>query len=166
MSKKEKSPPTGAASEVALIAQGLDVLDFPGHLFRVLDTRTAEYYTAFSPKPEVTPRQVAVLLALNRAGTASQARLSEMIRTDRNTLSEMITRLVQRGSIERTPSNEDRRAFDLRLTEEGRALLFEVLPSMLQAQQAVLNPLPAEYQQIFLKCLRHLAQYSELTPLN
>lgn len=166
MTRKDTSTPNRAAAEVALIAQGLDVLDFPGHLFRVLDTRVAECYTGLSPKPEVTPRQVGVLLALFRAGTASQARLSEMIRIDRNTLSEMITRLVQRGSIERTPSSEDRRAFDLTLTAEGKALLFEVLPFMIQAQQAVLRPLPVEYHQIFLKCLRHMAEHTDPTPLN
>lgn len=166
MTRKDKSTGKQSASEVALIAQGLEVLDFPGHLFRVLDTRTAECYAAQTPRPDVTPRQVGVLLALFRAGTVSQARLSEIIRIDRNTLSEMITRMVQRGLIERLPSSEDRRAFDLTITAQGKDLLLELLPHMIQAQQAVLRPLPVEYHQIFLKCLRHLAEHTEPTPLN
>ncbi len=166
MAKKDKPSGKQTAAEMALIAQGLEVLDFPGHLFRVLDTRTTECYAALTPRPDVTPRQVGVLLALFRAGTVSQARLSDIIRIDRNTLSEMITRMVQRGLIERSPSSEDRRAFDLTITPEGRDLLLELLPVMVQTQQAVLLPLPVEYHQIFLKCLRHLAEYTEPTPLN
>lgn len=166
MTRKDKAPSKQSDAELALIAKELEVLDFPGHLFRVLDTRTAECYAALTPRADVTPRQVGVLLALFRAGTASQARLSDIIRIDRNTLSEMITRMVQKGLIERTPSSEDRRAFDLTITPEGKTLLLELLPFMIQAQQAVLRPLPIEYHQIFLKCLRHLAEHTEPTPLN
>jgi DNA-binding MarR family transcriptional regulator len=161
---KARAPRRPATEDIALIAQNLTMFDFPGHLFRVLDMRAVDCYTNLSPRPDVTPRQVAVLLVLFRAGQASQARLSELIRIDRNTLAEMVARLVQRGAIERRPSELDRRAFILELTSQGRDLLFEVLPSMLQAQRELLRPLPAEFHQIFMKCLRLLAEGHDPAP--
>lgn len=143
---------------IELIARDLDVMDFPGHLFRVLDTRATEYYVAISPRPDVTPRQVAVLLALNRAGAASQAQLAGLVRTDRNTLAEIIGRMVERKLILRKPSLQDKRSSTLELSKQGQELLWLVLPAMVRAQQTLLAPLPAEYHRIFMQCLRQLSE--------
>lgn len=159
MSKKPKPGDAGRSPDaIELIARDLDVMDFPGHLFRVLDARATETYTAMSPRPDVTPRQIAVLLALHRGGPASQAQLAARVRTDRNTLAEIIGRMVERGLVLREPSRQDRRAFILKLSPQGEALLWEVLPPMVRAQQVLLAPLPAEYHRLFMQCLRQLAQ--------
>lgn len=149
-------PELDAAADLPLIARELSMFDFPGHLFRVLDTRAAECYAALTPRSDITPRQVAVLLVLYQVDKASQAQLSALTRTDRNTLGEMISRMTARGLVLRQPSSEDKRAFDLQLSQEGRSVLLQVLPAMLQAQRMLLKRLPVQYHAILLKCLRYL----------
>lgn len=162
---KAKNATITPANDLELIAKTIGVFDFPGHLFRVLDIKASEAYTNLSPLPEITPRQVAVLLVLYQVGSASQSKLSDLIRTDRNTLAEMLSRMVAKGYLERSASLEDRRIFNLTLTNTGREILFEVLPAMLQAQKNVLDSLPTEYHSVFMKCLGLLTEGCSPSPL-
>lgn len=70
-----------------------------------------------------------MLLAVCKAGEGGLApsTLAEQLLIERATISVLTTRLVERGWLARTPG-ENRRTFQLTLTEAGEASLQEVLP--------------------------------------
>ena len=87
-----------------------------------------------------------LLVALGRADTV--AALARECRMDCGAMTRMLDRLERRGLVRRVPNPEDRRAFQLELTDEGRA----VVPKLRAAGMKVLNRMldgftPLEVQQ-------------------
>ena len=73
------------------------------------------------PELKMDPGQQRALAALSRRGSMPQRELLEEMGLARATLSELLTRLEEKGLIERVRSKEDRRAIVITLTEKGRA---------------------------------------------
>lgn len=67
--------------------------------------------------------QLFVLQGLSRQGPCSVNDLAAYTATDQSSVSVVVSRLVARGHVKRTPSKRDRRRVDLSLTPSGRALL-------------------------------------------
>ncbi|MHC9046126.1 MarR family winged helix-turn-helix transcriptional regulator [Microbacterium saperdae] len=87
--------------------------------------------TALRFAPESTLRMTALADATNATLTR---------------LSHVCTRLEKRGIVERTPSPDDRRATDIRLTTEGRRMLIRAMPGHIEtARRLVIDALtPAQ----------------------
>ena len=64
--------------------------------------------------------QMRMLLRL-RGGPMTQKELTERLRIQPGSLSEMLTKVERAGLVEKRRSERDRRNFELNLTEEGRA---------------------------------------------
>ncbi|OYU92706.1 MAG: MarR family transcriptional regulator, partial [Burkholderiales bacterium PBB5] len=64
-----------------------------------------------------------------------------------------VERLEARGLMLRSVSPEDRRARVLTLSADGQALLAQVLPGMLRAQQRMLDPLGEADRAEFMRLL-------------
>ena len=58
--------------------------------------------------------------------------------------------------IERRRSQSDSRAYDVSLTAKGLKLLRQVTPLVVESQSKLLEPLPPEQRQGFLRCLQML----------
>ena len=71
-------------------------------------------------------------------------------------MASVIDRLEARGLLRRNPSPTDRRVRLLTPTDEGLDLLDRVYPAMLRAQERILEPLPAQERQEFMRMLRVL----------
>jgi DNA-binding MarR family transcriptional regulator len=67
--------------------------------------------------------QLFVLQGLSRQGPCSVNDLAAYTATDQSSVSVVVSRLVARGHVKRTPSEVDRRRVELSLTPSGRALL-------------------------------------------
>jgi len=67
--------------------------------------------------------QLFVLQGLSRQAPCSVNDLAAYTATDQSSVSVVVSRLVARGHVKRTPSKRDRRRVDLSLTPSGRALL-------------------------------------------
>lgn len=130
-----------------------DLVNSPGHVFRVLENKIHERYFQLTPRADISPRQIAVLLRLYQVGGATQTELATMINLDRSTLSEMSNRMCDRGLLDRSVHAHDRRATTLQVTPAGREALMATFPSVLQAQRELLAPLPDEYRPLFHRCL-------------
>lgn len=148
-----KTSETMSQAEFQLLVQEHQLTDSPGHLFRVFENRIQTAYYEATPRPDITPRQIAVLFTLHKEGPISQTQLARLVHVDRSTLGEMTYRMAKRGLLEREVSPDDRRTSIVRITEAGRGALFETMPPVLRAQQAFLEPLPSEYRPIFTKCM-------------
>ncbi len=131
------------------------LLDAPGHLLRRNHQRSYEIFTRHVGD-DVTRQQIALLIALAKNPGASQRELVEATGIDKSTLKEMLGRMVARQWVERERDPEDNRAWTMRITPGGEALLVERIDAVSAAQREILAPLDEMERAAFLRCLRVL----------
>jgi DNA-binding MarR family transcriptional regulator len=86
-------------------------------------------------KTGLTTRQYAVLVAVGHNKDISQTGLVQVTGIDRSTVAEIVKRLLRRGVIKRKRTRLDARAYAVRLTDEGEALLREAEPAARRAEE-------------------------------
>jgi len=89
-------------------------------------------------------KHFAILLRLANQGLLSQVELGQQMGIDRAPMVKYIDHLEQRGLVKRTPNLQDRRAYALVLTDQGREVLSKALTLAHQVEAEVLAPLSAE----------------------
>src|SRR6478672_5423209 len=72
---------------------------------------------------DITPRQYAVLSVVAKKEGVSQTDVMHATGIDRSTTSNLVTRLVKRGWLQRRRTKDDARAYAVRLTAAGRKAL-------------------------------------------
>jgi DNA-binding MarR family transcriptional regulator len=139
------------------LIQRFRLRDAPGHLLRRCHQRSEELFTATVGSDGPTRQQVALLVTAVQNPEASQAELVELTGIDKNTLAQMINRLVARGLLERHASKRDGRTNSINATASGVRLLEAVMPKLALVQQQILEPIPDELRETFQHCLRLIA---------
>lgn len=128
----------------------------PGHYIRRLQQIAVAIFLQETEATGVTPVQYAALQAVCDTPGIDQRTLARTIGFDTSTIAGVIDRLEARGLLQRNPSPDDRRVRLLTPTPEGEALLAEIIPGMLRAQERILEPLPARERPEFMRMLREL----------
>ena len=82
--------------------------------------------------------------------------LAELIAYDRATIGGVVDRLESKGLVERTIRASDRRAREVRLSDEGQQLHRAVLPLVRTVQQDIVAPLSPGEQDAFIAAMRKL----------
>ena len=156
------SPSRDAAS--ALTPQVRSILDrfrlqeIVSHLLRRAHFAAEERFAREFADEQITPRQKATLIAVYQRPGLSQNMLAEYLFIDRNTVAEMVKRLVARRLLERRPSAGDRRAHELFLAPAGAAMLNRVMPRDATIERAILQRLPKDDEKRFMEYLRLIVQ--------
>ena len=156
------SPSRDAAS--ALTPQVRSILDrfrlqeIVSHLLRRAHFAAEERFAREFADEQITPRQKATLIAVYQRPGLSQNMLAEHLFIDRNTVAEMVKRLVARRLLERRPSAGDRRAHELFLAPAGAAMLNRVMPRDATIERAILQRLPKDDEKRFMEYLRLIVQ--------
>ena len=88
--------------------------------------------------------QYSILGYLQKLGVAQLTELADLLFMDRTTLSRNLKPLQKQGLITVTPSALDRRAKELRLTDEGKALFKDATKYWRRAQKRILDAFGAE----------------------
>ena len=128
----------------------------PGHLLRRCQQIAVELFAA-ETGGALTPRQFALLVAVEASAGARQTDLIAATGIDRSTLAEMVHRLQRRGLIRRKRTTRDGRADELTLAPAGRRALVAILPAVERAQARILAPIPKARRAGLLADLRLLA---------
>lgn len=102
---------------------------------------------------DVTPVQCSLMTALEELGEIDQNSLSQTIGLERSSVAEVIPRLVARGLLSRRQSLDDRRVKLVKLTRKGRALVARVSPAVQRSHDRVIEALPPEEREHFLRQL-------------
>ena len=144
MSKKKSAP------------AAIDLDELPGHHIRRLQQIAVAIFLQETEAHGITPVQFAALHTVGRTPGVDQRTLAGAIGFDTSTIAGVIDRLETRGLVLRNASPEDRRVRLLTLTDAGQALLDEVVPGMLRAQERMLEPLPQAERAEFMRMLRVL----------
>lgn len=127
-----------------------------GHLIRRLNQHSTQVFGARvqAAGVDLTPVQFAAMSAVAAHPGIDQARVAAEIAYDRATIGGVIDRLEQKGFIARAVAAHDRRARELRLTEDGTAILERIRPVVSALQAEILKGLDATERELFLELAR------------
>ncbi len=117
--------------------------DMPGHLFRRLHQQNVALFASHAAGVDLTPVQFAALHAVSAWPDSDQSSIGRAIACDKATVGSVLDRLQAKGLVERIADAADRRAWRLRATPAGLALLERVAPAVEAAQRELLAPLDA-----------------------
>jgi DNA-binding MarR family transcriptional regulator len=110
----------------------------------------SQLYDDFMQSTGLRPTQYSLLTAIAYIGEEGVGALSEVLSTDRTTLSRNVKPLMEHGWVEPC-SGSDRRRRAFRITEAGRAKLDEAIPLWEEAQRFVAEQLgPASIESLRL----------------
>lgn len=127
----------------AQLSSGIEVVEFAGQLFfrlwRASHTRTAEALATIG----LSPPLFSVLNVLGARDGVIQQRLSADMGVDPSTMVGLIDELERGGLAERRRREGDRRAWEIRITPEGRRRLERARRLVRQVEDEVLGGLDA-----------------------
>ncbi|WP_442579848.1 MarR family winged helix-turn-helix transcriptional regulator [Mesorhizobium sp. ASY16-5R] len=106
---------------------------------------------------DLTPPQFAALARLRDIGETSQNQLGALIAMDAATVKGVIDRLNARGLVELGKHDADKRRLMVRLTEEGRRAVEELIPQAEQITAETLAPLSAKEAATLVRLLARIA---------
>ena len=101
----------------------------------------------------LTPRQLAILIAVAEDEGASQTTLTERTGIDRSTLADLVRRLQGRRLLQRRRKKEDGRTYAVKLAEAGRRVLGAAKPLSKRVDERVLDALSAKQREQFMDAL-------------
>lgn len=107
---------------------------------------------------DLTPRQYAVLRAVDMNEEPSQTTLVEKTGIDRSTLADIVRRLVEKGLLHRKRTRRDARMYAVRLTEKGQAALRKAEPVARSTDERLLSAIPQREREVFLEALSKIVQ--------
>jgi DNA-binding MarR family transcriptional regulator len=96
------------------------------------------------------------LIAVAQNRDISQTGLVQATGIDRSTVAEIVKRLLRRGLIKRKRTRLDARAYAVRLTDEGEALMREAEPAARRAEERLQSALHDGNSPILTKALIQL----------
>lgn len=136
-----------------------DLWGRPGYLIRRLHQIHVGLFSEACGGLDLTAVQYAMLSVLfSGGGKFDQLSLSKAVGVDRTSGADVIKRLERRGLIAREPSTEDRRAFVVSITEQGKEVVRQVRPMMEAAQDRLVSPLTSRERETFTRLLRKMIE--------
>lgn len=129
-----------------------------GYLLKQVAHRFAQLgSTALAPFG-IGGRELAVLSMLQAHGPVSQRALGQALHVDRTTMVSLIDQLEHKGLAQRTRNPQDRRLYDVRLTEEGQHITARADAAAAQAEAELLADLTPAAAKEFKRMLQTIAQ--------
>ena len=111
--------------------------------FSVFNKRVIDQIRTFG----LTPAQFAVLECLGHLGPQTIGHLCKKMLVTGGNMTVVIDNLEKSVLVERTPSSEDRRAIQVRLTEQGQALFDRIFPQHARYIAQIASVLTSEEQE-------------------
>ena len=137
-------------------AETVDLENMPGHCIRRLQQIAVAVFLQETESHGMTPVQYSALQGVMSNPGIDQRSLARAIGLDTSTIGSVIDRLEARGLVSRNVSPTDKRVRMITLTPQGKEAVEAVIPSMLQAQERMLDPLTKPERAEFMRMLRIL----------
>ena len=103
---------------------------------------------------DLTQRQLTVLITVAHNENRNQAELVNLTGIDRSTLADIVKRMQRKGLLRRRRTNQDARAYAVKLTAEGRQLVQMAEPLGKRIDACVLEALPTRRRDEFVEALQ------------
>ena len=104
-------------------AEFTDMRFMVSHLLRRAHFFAEARFAKSMSRDGLTSRQLALMVAVDQNPGASQNAIGEIIALDRNSVSELVVRMVRKRLLRRETSQKDKRSFVLKLTKKGREIV-------------------------------------------
>lgn len=130
----------------------------PTHLLHRAEQCAGDIFARIAPAGLLTPRQYAILEAIEANDGVSQTGLVERTGIDRSTLADIVRRMLDKGLVQRQRTSQDARAYAVRLTRKGSNMLRKMRPYAEEVDRQILKTIPEEYRNSFLSGLNHMVQ--------
>jgi DNA-binding MarR family transcriptional regulator len=140
------------------LADRLPLWRRPGYLLRRLHQIHYALFYEECAEFGITPVQYGLLTILSTNPDTDQVTLANALGIDRTNVADVLARLEQRGFVERTRSEADRRMVLARLTRNGEELVERMHPAMARAQERLLETLDEEEQKGFVATVIRLVE--------
>ena len=129
------------------------------YINRVSYLMTEEIEKRFIEKGlNIVAQEFAILMRLFQEGDVPQAKIIELMMRDKTTITRRIDGLAKKGLVERMMNPDDRRRFNIHLTEKGKGLLEQALPMALGFQMELVEDVSSEDKETTVKVLKQLTQ--------
>jgi DNA-binding MarR family transcriptional regulator len=133
-------------------------------LLSQVGARSAQIFAERLAPLGVSPRAYGVLSNLAGASSQTQQELADALGIHRNNMVGLIDELEAAGWVRRHRSRQDRRAFDVRLTRSGSALVARVNRLIPALEDEIGQGLSERDRQTMVELLKQLAGALALTP--
>jgi DNA-binding MarR family transcriptional regulator len=133
----------------------------PGFLIRRLHQIGAALFYDECQSESLTPLQIGMLTALSMNPWMDHKAIGRELALDRTTTAEVLKRLVEKGLVETKVNPDDRRSRLSVITKKGLTLINELQHSIHRSQERLLEPLPPEKRDEFMKLLAQLVDAHE-----
>ena len=145
----------------AVESESFELAVSTSHLLHRAQQLAVDRFALLVADPTLTLRQFTLLAAIAKTPGLSQAELVRATGIDRSTLADMMPRLEKRGWVERTASEDDLRANEVRLAQTGAETLKNARHAAAAADAAILDALPKSKRHAFLEALKKLSKFSD-----
>ncbi len=133
-----------------------EILPALGYLVAGVTTMLARHSKETLAPFDITPVQIAILMYCLRNRVTTTAGLVSAIRLDPASISRHLVKLVRKGLIRRIRGRNDRRVVRLELTQEGRALMPQLIETMEGLNSLVNMGVSEEEKRVFMDVMRKI----------
>jgi DNA-binding MarR family transcriptional regulator len=134
----------------------------PGNLLRRCHQIAVAIFLDECRAADLTPLQFVALTTLATEGALDKATIGGRAALDRTTVAVVAKNLWERGLVTTRPSEHDRRATLIEITDEGLALLTSVQDQVARTQERIVAPLDAAERAEFVRLLSKIAEENNL----
>jgi len=133
-------------------------------LLSQVGARSAELFADQLQPLGISPRAFAALSNLDANEGQTQQQLADALGIHRNNMVGLVDEMEAAGWVRRHRSEQDRRAFNIRLTDTGRTLVTQVQDTIAALEQTLTSDLTAEERTTMAALLQRVAATLELVP--
>lgn len=135
--------------------------DWIGFHLRMAQIASFQSFARHAQGIELSPGRFAALVLIDRNPGISQTALSRAIGSDKSTLTPVLDKLVKRGLVSRERTHNDRRLYELKLTDAGRKVMRAMHEHAQQHEKNLDALVGPKDRALFLKILRRIAATRE-----
>jgi DNA-binding MarR family transcriptional regulator len=137
----------------------------PGHLLWRAQQLGWQRFAEEVQDANITPVQEVVLFTLRLRPKIDLKTLAALVALDRSTIGDVVSRLEQRGLIDRVPDENDRRAWSLSLTRSGETFTDKLAPVTRKAVDRFLAAITPREREELMRILRKLVGMADSVDL-
>jgi DNA-binding MarR family transcriptional regulator len=167
--RSKRNPQRGAdeSKNVSAFLSPTELADRPGYLIRRLHQISVAIFLDASKQFDVTPIQYGAIHVIGVMPGIDQSRLKQLLGLDRQTISNVVQRLMDKKLIAREP--KDGRSFALFTTGTANALMEAMQRPLASIDERLMQPLDDDEKSEFMRLIRKLvAENNDLSraPMN
>ncbi len=126
--------------------------DYPGYLLRRASALAMARLAKRLKALHLNPTDATVLNVIEANPNSKQSEIGRLLDIARANMAPLISRLAERGLIERQPV--DGRSHGLILSRSGRALIPRIKSAFAEHEEALVKDIPASQRRVFVAALR------------